>query len=141
MTGQPMDESNFSLDNFVNSDWQVLGMLTISTRTESVGLIQAWLAETLQPLQLQGDFLDKITTSAQQAVEGASRGEKRAAFEHFHLFVFSQGHSLDHKSTWGFFRIEKIEQSHHPATHPDHAIEIYLYPEGHKRVTHPDQSG
>ncbi len=120
------------LDNFIENDWQFLGKLNLPIDMYTDGMIGEWLSETLKPLKLQVDFIDKVSSSTRQAVHRALLDDKRGAFDHFHLLIYSQKHRSDHSNTWGFFRIEKNEQSPTEKVHAGHAIEIYLYPEGHR---------
>lgn len=132
-----MTSNNPSLDNFIDNDWQILGELTLPIDLDPLGIIDAWLTETLQPLRLQEGFTGKIIHSAQQAVESTGLANARGDFEHFHLLIYSQPVHPEHTNSWGFFRIEKIEKDKADKIPPDHAIEFYLYPEGHKRIIPP----
>jgi hypothetical protein len=136
-----MTDTNHALNNFMDNDWQLLGQFKVSPGTDIESMIGKWLIETLEPLQLHSDIVDKILFSALQAARNATLPGRRGEFEHFHFVAFSQRHLPDQPTTWGFFRIEKIEAERPASLHPDHAIEFYLYPEGHMRVIHPDQGG
>lgn len=138
-----MGSNKTTLDNFTNSDWQILGQLTLPAGmdVDVIEMISAWLPETLRPLQLQGEFLEKVVHSAQQALKTIDLAGKGAKFGHYHLLVFAQAHSTDLPNTWGFFRIEKIVDAIPDTIHSGHAIEIYLYPEGIKGVIPPGRNG
>ena len=92
--------------------------------------IHAWLTEVLDPLNLYTDFLDKILQSAQDAATRVWQAEPRMESEHIHLFIFVPHDYFSKGQTWGFFRIEKIENATGDKTAHDHAIEFYLYVDG-----------
>ena len=123
------------IDPFSNhisgTDWQFLGELELTIGEEADGVISAWLTETLNPLNLHTDFLNKVLKSAQEAAERAMQSENRQLdFQHIHLLIFFPGTCASKEQTWGFFRIEKIEGAQQHKSPSDHAIEFYLYLDG-----------
>lgn len=113
------------------SEWQILDELKLPIGTEDDRVIDTWLAEILSPLNLQADFINRILKSAQAAMaryRGSTGPE--IVIGYIHLLVFApRSHILDGK-TWGFFRVEKIENAREVKNPPDHSIEFYLYIEG-----------
>lgn len=113
------------------SGWQILDELKLPIGTEDEGVINTWLAEILKPLNLQAGFISRILKSAQDAM-ARYKASTGSAIEigYIHLLVFAPLiHMLDGK-TWGFFRVEKIENAREVTHPPDHSIEFYLYIEG-----------
>jgi len=89
------------------------------------------LIETLAPLGLEADFVNKILKSAQEAVLRAMRmNAETLEFEYLHVLIFSPVNPGADDHTWGFFRIEKLEKTAGPKTPRNHAVEFYLYAEG-----------
>jgi hypothetical protein len=123
-TMQPM---NSSLNNAPATDWQILGELELPISAESDGAINAWLTQTLFPMRLHADFLNKVLKSAQHAVARMMLNEIK--FGHIHLLIFAPVDRTSRGQTWGFFRIEKIENPVETKNHPHHTIEFYLYVE------------
>jgi hypothetical protein len=112
-------------------DWRVLGEIELRIGKNTDGAVREWIAETLSPLNLHLDFLNKILKSAQEAVARAMPYDGAAtAFEHVHLLVLAPLENNSMGKTWGFFRIDKVGKPN-VHKHPyDHSIEFYLYLEG-----------
>lgn len=110
--------------------WQILGELELPAGASVEEALYAWLPIIFHPLDLQAELLDKIITSAQDAVARVVRAEIMPRFEHIHLTVFIPSEREEKKQAWGFFRLEKIEDMKGEQTDGDHAIEFYLYGEG-----------
>lgn len=119
-----------SMQNKDTTDWQILGQLELPVASQSDDAIRIWLKETLNPLNLHADFLNKILKSAQDSAARTMQIESGMGFEHIHLLVFVPSDRTSKGLTWGFFRIEKIENTKADESPPDHAIEFYLYVEG-----------
>ena len=118
---------NSSPNNAPATDWQILGELEFPISAESDGAINSWLTETLLPIHLHADFLHKVLKSAQHAVARMLLNEMK--IEHIHLLIFAPVDRTSRGQTWGFFRIEKIENPVETRNHPHHTIEFYLYVE------------
>lgn len=112
------------------TDWQILGELKLSIDASVHSVAGRWVAETLSPLDLQKDFMNKVLKSAQDVVARAVQAESVRASEHLHLSIFVSQDQISGGRTWGFFRIEKLEGALADENDLDHAIEFYLYPEG-----------
>jgi hypothetical protein len=110
------------------TSWQILGELTLPAGSNAGESIHAWLTEILNPLHLPMGMMEKILRSAQETAGRIAQPE--AKLEHIHFLVFAPVHHTSKGQTWGFFRIEKIEQANPFTDAPDHAIEFYLYLEG-----------
>ena len=50
--------------------------------------------------------------------------------KHVHLAILALKQRSEHSNSWGFFRIEKIDDTEWNKTHPDLTVEFYLYLEG-----------
>jgi len=119
-----------SQNELSSAEWQILGELELPVGTEASGRCDAWLAETLMPLKLHADFLNKVLKSAQEAIARLSHPASVVmAFEHIHLLVFVPADSSSNGQNWGFFRIEKIEGATTDGSVPNHAIDFFLYRE------------
>lgn len=113
-----------------DSDWQVWGELELPVKVSADDAIHAWLAEILEPLRLPADFRERVLRSAQDAAARLMQVETILKHEHIHLKVFVPEDRASRAQTWGFFRIEKIENGAGNDGPTDHAIEFYLYIEG-----------
>jgi hypothetical protein len=121
-----LNEPSQSITNRSKTDWIKFGELRLPFDVDAEAMINAWLSETLAPLHLHVDFLNKVSASAHVAATRAMQSEPVMAFDHIHLLVFVL-ESLDPKGhTWGFFRIEKMDSAA-DVSRPNHAIEFYLY--------------
>jgi len=107
--------------------WQVLGELELIFGSHAEGEIRAWLTMLLLPLLLPESFLNKVLRSAHEYSLRALRGHTNVANGHVHLVIFVQPDRPMHGDTWGFFRIEKIENDEQNPLHSDHTVEFYLY--------------
>jgi len=129
---QPVNIANTTHDH--NAGWQILGELELPASVSVEKTLYAWLSETLHPLNLQTELLNKIIVSAQDAVVRAVHAENVFKFEHIHLTVFVPLEREKTGQAWGFFRLEKIEDTKEKDIGGDHAIEFYLYGEGEYSV-------
>jgi hypothetical protein len=118
---------NIPSSRIPDGGWQVLGELTLPAGSSADERIRAWLTGILNPLQLPASLVKKILQSAQEA---SARAEASAKFEHIHQLVFAPMAYHSNGQTWGFFRIEKIQQSKEADSTPAHTVEFYLYLEG-----------
>lgn len=113
-----------------NTDWQILGELELPIGSNAQNTLYAWLTEIIRPLNMQAELVNKIIASAQDAVARAVHAEILLKFEHIHLTVFVPSERKEKEQAWGFFRLEKIEDTKQKLTGGDHAIEFYLYGDG-----------
>ena len=113
--------------NIPGASWQILGELELPVRLDTDSGINAWLTNLLNPLNLHADFQKKVLNSALEAASRVSKAETERACEHIHLHIFVPSKRQSGGQTWGFFRIEKIENLIPEKDIPDHAIELYLY--------------
>ena len=111
------------------TEWRLLGDLELPLSASVEDALTDWLTALLLPLTLQTDLLNKTIISAQEAVARAMYSEVSTAFGHIHLSVFVPAAFTTHGHTWGFFRIEKIDNPESDDSHPNHVIELYLYQE------------
>lgn len=112
------------------ADWQILGELELPASAGMEDALAAWFTEILHSLNLQTELLNKIIVSAQDAVVRAVQAENVFKFKHIHLTVFVPLEREKKGQAWGFFRLEKIEDTQEKDIGGDHAIEFYLYGEG-----------
>ena len=92
--------------------------------------LYSWLTAVIDPLNLSKDFLNRILKSAQDATARVWKAEAGMELEHIHLIIFVPPDYSSKGQTWGFFRIEKIENTVEGKAAHDHAIEFYLYVDG-----------
>lgn len=125
-----MKQNHPSHARFPYEDWQILGELELSFGPSIGTTVSNWLAVKLNQIQASPDFSSNVIESAQAAVRRAMLFEAVLQFKHIHLIVYApENHTLQ-SPTWGFFRIEKIEDAVTGEDIPNHAIELYLYLEG-----------
>ena len=119
------------LDNYPFSGWQSLGELKLPKDSDIETAIQAWLLETLEPLHLNTDFLNRFSLSVKDTARNLMESSLAAQESgHIHLRLFTRRKGTTGTYSWGFFRIEKLEDVTEMEGIPNHAIEFYLYPEG-----------
>lgn len=106
-------------------DWQVLGEIKRPVSADPNRAIHNWLLEILHPLDLPPDFLNKITTSAQDCILRAIQAETVNRFEHIRLVIFAPRENVSKRRCWGFFRIEKMDENAR-----EYIFEYYLYEDG-----------
>ena len=111
-------------------DWRALGQFKLSIEPDADSVINAWLKETLAPLNLPKDFLGKVLKSARELVTRVVETATITEPGHLHFSVFASTDHISHGQAWGFFRIEKLEDATEVDGIPNHTIEFYLYPEG-----------
>jgi hypothetical protein len=128
-----MGESVKHVDSSLPPDsvpgWKMLGELQLAPGDDSHHTVDKWLGVILSRLELQEDLVNKVLRSAWEAVGRALQTAQATRFDHLHVIVFVRADLTARHRSWGFFRIEKVETEDVKET-PDHAIELYLYPEG-----------
>lgn len=107
--------------------WQLLGELKLSYASNIEAVIYTWLLEILEPLKLPTDFMEKVNKSVLNAALDFIESEAKS-YNHIHLLIFVRKQETDGTLAWGFFRIEKLEDTTQEKS--NHAIEYYLYPDG-----------
>lgn len=107
----------------------MLGELQLAPGVDVHHTVDKWLGIILSRPELQEDLVNKVLQSAWEAVERAQRAAQTTRFDHLHVLVFVRADLTAQHRSWGFFRIEKVETEGVKAN-PNHAIELYLYPEG-----------
>ncbi|HET7144544.1 MAG TPA: hypothetical protein VFI68_11035 [Anaerolineales bacterium] len=112
------------------SNWQVLGQLELMADSQAHGYLRDQLVEILKPLHLQENFLNKLLLSAEEYTTRALSSITALGHGHLHLVIFTQPECVSASESWGFFRIEKIDNAEQNPVHPDHVVEFYLYLEG-----------
>jgi hypothetical protein len=110
--------------------WQLLGEQVLPVGTDLQDATRDWLLRLLRPHGLHEDFLNKLIDSAKEAVLRASLAGSVEQTGHLHILVYLRN-GASAVQTWGFFRIEKIEEPRDGQDVPGHEIVFYLYPEGH----------
>lgn len=115
--------------SIVRPGWQMLGALELPVDVRLETAIHAWVIEILSPFHLSAEFLNKISTSAQEAAARALRIDNLSKVGHIHLIAFAPVAVNAKAGTWGFFRIEKFESATNDSS-PDHTIELYIYLDG-----------
>ena len=113
------------------SGWQTLGELKVYAGAGMESAVQAWVINTLQPLELHADLLNKISRSAWEAAMRVLESKGNTLNDrHIHLLIFAPASQPRAGLTWGFFRLEKLEDFPLNKDPADHLIEFYLYCEG-----------
>lgn len=108
------------------SVWQSMGEITLPVDLEGRESIYAPLQEKLGPLHLPMDLLSRITSSIHEIMDRAVT--KETGPEHIHLFIHVPAGYSTQVGSWGFFRIERMDEEGAHASH-SHAVDLYLYPE------------
>ena len=118
------------------SHWQILGEFELEAEAFADDTFRARLKETLDPLALVEEFLNRILGAAQQTAARLLRADAEIKLEHIHLRVYVPSNRTAHKQTWGFFSVEKLEGAKEGAVINAHTLEIYLYVEGNPIPVH-----
>jgi hypothetical protein len=126
-----MEHINHSPHKFSGTDWQTLGELEVHSDSYVERVIQVWLNDTLQPLDLHSDLLHRILKSAcEAAIRTLNFQNASMRFGHIHLLAFAPRNHDAKSQTWGFFRLEKVGADTENEDPRDHSIEFYLYLDG-----------
>ena len=111
-------------------EWQLLGELELPASASLDDTIRTWLTNLFDPLGLHGDFLNRILKSAQDAAARVFLSESAEKCDHIHLVIYDPREQSPKPGTWGFFRVEKVENTAEEPSTAAHSIEFYLYREG-----------
>ena len=121
--------------NHPASNWQILGDLELAVEACSNDRLGARLKEILNPLDLHIDFQNRILNSAHQTVVRLLRPDAETKLDHIYLVVFAPSTRTLKKLIWGFFSVERLEDTKEGTVANNHTIEIYLYKEGDAILT------
>jgi hypothetical protein len=122
-----MNEMHPTRNDTTGACWVFFGEFEAPVEQNMTQSMCTWLAETLRPLHLKADFLEKVITSAQKAAEGGFGGDPGTG--RLTIRVYANSASQASGQTWGFFRTEKKDRP--PADEPYRkSITFYLYLEG-----------
>jgi hypothetical protein len=118
------------IQNPAASNWQILAEFELPVGTIADDTLRIRLKEILDPLELHEDFVNRILNSAQQTAARILQADAEIKLEHICLLVFVPSRHASQKQIWGFFSVEKLEDTKDGAVTNEHTIEIYLYAEG-----------
>jgi len=121
-----MCQTDPSINKTSFGDWKILGEREIQGGSFADDALITWLTEILSPLDLHVDFLNRILFSARDAFARDMQLEIGMKFEQSTLQVYVPLISSAFSGTWGFFRIEKNENTA-ADIRPGHVIAFYLY--------------
>ena len=111
-------------------NWQILGEFELPVGTIADDTVQIRLKELLDLIELQEDFGNRILNSAQKATARILQVDAENKLEHIRFLVFVPSILTSQKQTWGFFTVEKLEDTEEEVVSNECTIEIYLYVEG-----------
>lgn len=114
-----------------NSNWELLGELKLSFKSGQHEAIHEWLSQILEPLKLHEDLIRRVETSLREAARRAMDTHAGKTMQHIHIRIHVPLVRTSKGKTWGFFRVEKIEETSTNGQMPDHATELFLYLEAH----------
>jgi hypothetical protein len=113
-----------------DSAWRIFGKLELPVGGYTDSESNTWLAQTLDPLNLNNDILSKICKSIQVATTRVLDAKPDMGLDHFHFLVLiPANHSLNGQA-WGFFLVENIQDTAPANRFSNFEIELYLYEEG-----------
>jgi hypothetical protein len=110
-----------------DTDWHILGEIEIPIGVNAQSTLDAWLMESLFPLNLHADFLNKIRKSAEDVATPSIQIE---TVQRTRLLIMIPANRRLNVQTWGHFRIEKVGLTAENENSPNHTIEFYLFPDG-----------
>jgi hypothetical protein len=122
---------------FSATNWLSLGELEVRTGSDVERIIQTWLIDILNPLELHVDLFNRVLRSASEAASRALQlNDVTMELGHIHVLAFAPHDYKSRGPTWGFFRLEKLEGNGQDQSLPHHSIELYLYIEGQPDSKH-----
>jgi hypothetical protein len=114
-----------------NSKWELLGELELPLNGGQSDVIHDWLGQILEPLKLHEEIAHRVETSLQEAATRALDTYAGNETMHIHLRIHVPLERTSKGTTWGFFRVEKIEEESTDGQIPAHSSELFLYLEAH----------
>ena len=123
----PMQENRTGQNPSLNTGWRMLGECILAIQADAGDAFREWLEDVLRSLDLSGDFREKILRSA---LEAAIRAGAAGDGQPVHLTLFVPAEYAKQAQSWGFFRVEMIENAEEEPVTLKHAVEFYLYWEG-----------
>ena len=117
-----------------NAGWQTLAELDFLVGTDFESQVQAWMFETLHPLGIDTELLNRILKSASEAISrkvSPNFKEVNLPLVHLRLYIPVEVPIRSAlRRNWGFFRIDKYGATSIRGDRFDHLIEFYLYLDG-----------
>ena len=124
-----MNTTSSALTTASRPGWQLLGQIELlaDATTDSVS---TWLIACLASMNLPPDFVTILLDSVHEVTLRVLDPNGGTDNKHVHLAILALKQRSEHSNSWGFFRIEKIDDTEWNKTHPDLTVEFYLYLEG-----------
>src|SRR5690348_119633 len=101
----------------------MLGEFELPVEIIADDTLQIQLREILDLVGIQEDFGKKILSSAQQTTARILQADAETKLEHLHLLVFVPSKRASQKQIWGFFSVEKLEDTKDGVVINDRTIE------------------
>ena len=115
-------------------EWRLIYQLSILDDTPVEKVLTDGLAVELEPMEMSTEFFQKVIQSIKNSVANALDILRSARTDfQLKLFVYvpKKLKARNHKSNWGFFRVEKTEPASILKNHSAiHSIEFYFYLDG-----------
>jgi hypothetical protein len=114
--------------------WQILAELDLLVAVDFESQVQTWMFETMYPLGIDPELLNRILKSALEAISRKKNSNcKETNLPKVRLRLYTSMEvpiRLDLKRNWGFFRIDKHGVTSTGGDHFDQLIEFFLYLDG-----------
>jgi hypothetical protein len=116
------------------TSWQILAELDLLITTGFESQLQTWMLETISPVGIDPELLNKILKSALEAISrnvNSNWKEMNSVSIHLRLYISLEVPiRADTKRNWGFFRIDKLGFTSIGDDHVEQLIEFFLYFDG-----------
>lgn len=108
--------------------WSLAGQTRLPVDSFSMEAVDRWFQKTLEPFRIPIELYGKLKTSVAAALSRLKANQEAAGVVAIRLYLSQEivaNQSLSH--SWGFFKLEKSDNSADAGTFAAHVLEFYLY--------------
>jgi hypothetical protein len=110
------------------NNWLLLGQLKLSVDSISDETIDHWLSKTFKSFDLPSDLFNRLKASIKEALSRLITTPDYSHASSINIFISDDTkNDLLSNNYWGFFRLEKVDNTLDEETPVEHLIDFYLY--------------
>lgn len=110
------------------NDWLLIGQLSLPVASVSGESLDGWITRTLGPLVLPPELYSKLMASVEEALSRLNTSSSSACVSSIKFYVSLELNSEQtSNASWGFFKLERLENTFGEPAPVGYVLEYYLY--------------
>ena len=110
------------------NEWLLAGQIRLPVDSFSIDAVDGWFQKTLTPFRIPTDLYGKLKTSIAAALSRLKATQQSAGVVAIRVYLSQEivaNQPLSH--SWGFFKLEKSDNTADAGTGAAHVLDLYLY--------------